>query len=1425
MLQARYLLPEHVPVLMSLLALYLCEGYLTTDQDSITVLIDTDNCTQLFECVNLTSCEVHLEINNYSLTVLETKGNNSVEFNDSDSSLCLSSTNVKGQFGTCAKVNATVEPSTTRCSSLDPFLNGSISYLLFTIEFENSTCRLVNSRRTNCDINKTVHSVEESASLEQTILPTSIESSKSLTFVTSSSESATAMDVLNESYVTTTSQSSLDVTVVDSTFSADHLQSFSITDFVLESTQSLTTTSTLSASSPSSVADSVLSVLWISETLHTVDVIDLTNSISHENFFTLTDSVLDSPTTSTLSASSTSSVADTVLSGLWISGTLHTVDVIDLTNSISHDHFLTLTDSVLEPTSVMNEILTTVSLESKISHDSSISFIESQSVQVSPSSSVVESLQMNSLTFSIESTHTLDESITSTLTDFSVDDLSSFLEVTPSKEVQFLETTTFLRSISNEIISSFRDETSSLSTSFDLPVFSSASYSMTVYKVTQTESPLFSSSLYSMEHLSTATNPETVQASATIISVKSSWDTNESTDQITQTTEAITPSLMTNTFNNINISIESTHVLNGSITSPLTTGFSVDDLSNEFQFLTTKSLTASIPNEIISSFRDETTSLSTSFDLPESSSASYSSTVYKVTQTEYPLFGSSSLYPMAHLPTATNPETVQASATMISVKSLWDTNESTDQITQTTEAITPSLMTNTFNNINISIESTHVLNGSITSPLTGFSVDDLSNEFQFLTTKSLTASIPNEIISSFRDETTSLSTSFNLPVFSSASYSMTVYKETQTESPLFSSSVYPMAHLTTASNPETVQASATMIFVNSAWDTNKSTDQITQTTEAITPSSMTNTFNNINIVVSTSTETVNSRIDTSIVVSIRDPSMLSMAVHPLATLTTSESLAPSEFTASVEASSNVFVFSSFTSKSSHQSMTLVGVSSTDTTSEQNNITTLDNVTSHQKVILTTVSTNDTVFYTMTTLDPNVTVNLSVFASTLRHSDDTVPIVLGVVLGSAALSVLGILLCLYVKHRKRSQLATRAQRYKTNGFRNWKSTKRNTSGSDQTSFDHIPLADYSPMHSKEYVGNHTKSNVDSSGTNIDKDNNPLFDNDTLQTQEDGLTKAADFGRLRADVIIAGLNNNIQGKIKPRKSDALNLENIQLNDLRTQRDNTKSDSNVNPLLVEKNEIKLKATAHGKSRKSREYTDIATEVFDKENTRPRPTSCDVYATISEVDTGSIRYQYISLYDKARAPETEVANPELFEYYSTIATESNQRKITSNKAINQRNSELSTDRTSFNGSSLYEDINIFETKEVDSSQAGGNQDMYSILGQESRERLNPYNSLPYQKEEGMNSDSEYPQHAKQVSQNTSGQVQPVYNKLFTTDVLQTDGHIYNQKQQESPSLANKSRSENVLPSSNESQNRNSDLRENGEIIYFILEPGSQYD
>ncbi|KAK6970984.1 flocculation protein FLO11, partial [Biomphalaria glabrata] len=1277
MLQARYLLPEHVPVLMSLLALYLCEGYLTTDQDSITVLIDTDNCTQLFECVNLTSCEVHLEISNYSLTVLETKGNNSVEFNDSDSSLCLSSPNVKGQFGTCAKVNATVEPSTTRCLLLDPFLNASISYLLFTIEFENSTCRLLNSRRTNCDNNTTVHSVEESASLEQTILPTSIESSTSLTFLASSSESASAIDVLNESYVTITSQSSLVVTVVDSTFSADHLQSFSITDFVLESTQSLTTTSTLLASSPSSVADTVLSGLWISEILHTVDVIDLTNSISHENFFTLTNSVLDSPTTSTLSASSTSSVADTVLSGLGISGTLHTVDVIDLTNSISHDHFLTLTDSVLEPTSVMNEILSTVSLESKIPHDSSINFIESQSVHVSPSSSNVESLQINSLTFSIESTHTFDESITSTLTDFSVDDLSSFLEVTPSKEVQFLETTTFLRSISNEIISSFKYETSSLSTSFDLPVFSSASYSSTVYKVTQTESSLFSSSVYSMEHFTTASNPETVQASATMISVNSSWDTNESTYQITQTTEAITPSLMTNTFNNINISIESTHVLNGSITSPLT-GFSVDDLSNEFQFLTTKSLTASISNEIISSFRDETTSLSTSFNLPESSSASYSSTVYKVTQTE---------------------------------------------------------------------------------------------------------------------------------------------------SPLFSSSLYPMAHLSTATNPETVQASATMISVNSAWDTNKSTDQITQTTEAITPSSMTNTFNNINIFVSTSTETVNSRIDTSIVVSIRDPSMLSMAVHPLATLTTSESLAPSEFTASVEASSNVYVFSSFTSKASHQSMTLVGVSSTDTTSKQNNITTLDNVTSQQKVTLTTVSTNDTVFYTMSTLDPNVTVNMSVFASTLRHSDATVPIVLGVVLGSAALSVLGILLCLYVKHRKRSQLATRAQRYKTNGFRNWKSTKRNTSGSDQTSFDHIPLADYSPMHSKEYVGNHTKSNVDSSGANIDKDNNPLFDNDTLQTQEDGLTKAADFGRLRADVIIAGLNNNIQGKIKPRKSDALNLENIQLNDLRTQRDNTKSDSNVNPLLVEKNEIKLKATAHGKSRQSREYTDIATEVFDKENTRPRPTSCDVYATISEVDTGSIRYKYISLYDKARAPETEVANPELFEYYSTIATESNQRKITSNKAINQRNSELSTDRTSFNGSSLYEDINIFETKEVDSPQAGGNQDMYSILGQESRERVNPYNSLPYQKEEGMNSDSEYPQHVKQVSQNTSGQVQPVYNKLFTTDVLQTDGHIYNQQQQESPSLANKSRSENVLPSSNESQNRNSDLRENGEIIYFILEPGSQFD
>ncbi|KAI8767706.1 flocculation protein FLO11 [Biomphalaria glabrata] len=1219
MLQARYLLPEHVPVLMSLLALYLCEGYVT-DQDSITVLIDTDNCTQLFECVNLTSCELQLEISNYSLTVLETKGNNSVEFNDSDSSLCLSSPNVKGQFGTCAKVNATVEPSTTRCLLFEPFLNGSISYLLFTIEFENSTCRLVNSRRTNCDNNKTVHSVELSASLEQTILPTSIESSKSLTFLASSSESATAMDVLNESYVATTSQSSLVVTVVDSTFSADHLQSFSITDFVFESTQSL-------------------------------------------------------KTTSTLSASSTSSVADTVLSGLGLSGTLHTVDVIDLTNSISHDNFLTLTDSVLEPTSVMNEILTTVSLESKIPHDSSISFIESQSVQVSPSSSVVESLQINSLTFSIESTHTLDESITSTLTDFSVDDLSSFLEVTPSKEVQFLETT-FLRSISNEIISSFGDETSSLSTSFDIPVSSTASYSSTVYKVTQTESPLFSSSLYSMEDLTTATNPETVQASATMISVNSSWDTNESTDQITLTTEAITPSLMTNTFNKINISIESTHVLNGSITSPLTTGFSVDDLSSFLE-------------------------------------------------------------------------------------------------------VTPS------------------------------------KEFQFLTTKSLTASILNEIISSFRDETTSLSTSFNIPLSSTASYSSTVYKVTQTESSLFSSSLYSMAHLSTATNPETVQASATMISVNSAWDTNKSTDQITQTTEAITPSSLTNTFNIINIVVSTSTETVNSRIDTSIVVSIRDLSTLSMAVHPLATLTTSESLAPSEFTAFVEESSNVFVFSSFTSKSSHQSMTLVGVSSTDTTSKQNNITTLDNVTSHQKVTLTTVSTNDTVFYTMSTLDPNVTVNMSVFASTLRHSDATVPIVLGVVLGSAALSVLGILLCLYVKHRKRSQLATRAQRYKTNGFRNWRSTKRNTSGSDQTSFDHIPLADYSPMHSKEYVGNHTKSNVDSSGANIDKDNNPLFDNDTLQNQEDGLTKAADFGRLRADVIIAGLNNNIQGKIKPRKSDALNLENIQLNDLRTQRDNTKSDSNVNPLLVEKNEIKLKATAHGKSRQSREYTDIATEVFDKENTRPRPTSCDVYATISEVDTGSIRYKYISLYDKARAPETEVANPELFEYYSTIATESNQRKITSNKAINQRNSELSTDRTSFNGSSLYEDINIFETKEVDSSQAGGTQDMYSILGQESRERLNPYNSLPYQREEGMNSDS----------QNTSGQVQPVYNKLFTTDVLQTDGHIYNQRQRESPSLANKSRSENVLPSSNESQNRNSDLGENGETIYFILEPGSQYD
>uniref|UniRef100_A0A2C9LT30 Uncharacterized protein n=1 Tax=Biomphalaria glabrata TaxID=6526 RepID=A0A2C9LT30_BIOGL len=1214
MLQASYLLPEHVPVLMSLLALYLCEGYVTTNQDSITVLIDTDNCTQLFECVNLTSCEVHLEINNYSLTVLETKGNNSVEFNDSDSSLCLSSPNVKGQFGTCAKVNATVEPSTTRCLLLDPFLNDSISYLLFTIEFENSTCRL-NSRRTNCDNNKTVHSLEVSASLEQTILPTSIESSKSLTFLASSSESASAIDVLNESYVTT-SQSSLDVTVVDSTFSADHLQSFSITDFILESTQSLTTT---------------------------------------------------------LSASSPSSVADTVLSGLGISEILHTVDVIDLINSISHDNFLTLTDSVLEPTSVMNEILTTVSLESKISHDSSISFIKSQSVHVSPSSSNVESLQINSLTFSIESTHTLDESITSKLTDFSVDDLSSFQEVTPSKEVQFLETT-FLTSISNEIISSFKDETSILSTSFDLPVFSSASYSSTVYKVTQTESPLFgSSSLYSMEHLTTATNPETVQASATIISVNSSWDTNEST--------------------------------------------------------------------------------------------------YK--------------------------------------------------ITQTTEAITPSLMTNTLNNINISIESTDVLNGSITSPLTGISVDGLSNEFQSLTTMSLTASISNEIISSFRDETSSLSTSFDIPVSSTASYSSTVYKVTQTESPLFSSSLYPKAHLSTATNPETVQASATMISVNSSWNTNESTNQITQTTEAITPSSLTNTFNIINIVVSTSTETVNSRIDTSIVVSIRDPSMLSMAVHPLTTMTTSESLAPSEFTAFVEESSNVFVFSSFDSKSTHQSMTLVGVSSTDTTSKQNNITTLDNVTSHQKVTLTTVSTNDTVFYTMTTLDPNVTVNMSVFASTLRPSDATVPIVLGVVLGSAVLSVLGILLCLYVKHRKRSQLATRAQRYKTNGFRNWKSTKRNTSGSDQTSFDHIALADYSPMHSKEYVGNHTKSNVDSSGANIDKDNNPLFDNDTLQNQEEGLTKAADFGRLRADVIIAGLNNNIQGKIKPRKSDALNLENIQLNDLRTQRDNTKSDSNVNPLLVEKNEIKLKATAHGKSRQSREYTDIATEVFDKENTRPRPTSCDVYATISEVDTGSIRYKYISLYDKARAPETEVANPELFEYYSTIATESNQRKITSNKAINQRNS----DRTSFNGSSLYEDINIFETKEVDSSQTGGNQDMYSILGQESRERLNPYNSLPYQKEDGMNSDSEYPQHVKQVSQNTSGQVQPVYNKLFTTDVLQTDGHIYNQQQQESPSPANKSRSENVLPSSNESQNRNSDLRENGETIYFILEPGSQYD
>ncbi|KAK0050660.1 flocculation protein FLO11 [Biomphalaria pfeifferi] len=1221
MLQARYLLPEHVPVLMSLLALYLCEGYVTTDQDSITVLIDTDNCTQLFECVNLTSCEVHLGINNYSLTVLETKGDNSVEFNDSDSSLCLSSPNVKGQFSTCAKVNATVEPSTTRCLLLSPFLNGSISYFLFTIEFENSTCRLVTSRRTICDNKKTAHSVEVSASLEQTILPTSIESSKSWTFLASSSESATAMDVLNESYVATASQTSLDVTVVDRTFSADHLQSSSITDFVLESTQSLTTASTLSASSPSSVAD-------------------------------------------------------TVLSGLGILETLHTVEVIDLSNSISDDHFLALTDSVLEPTSVMNEILTTVSLESKIPHDSSINFIESQSVHVSPSSSIVESLQINSLTFSIESTHTLDESITSTLTDFSVDDLSSFLEVTPSKE---------------------------------------------------------------------------------------------------------------------------------------------------FQFLTTKSLTESISNEIISSFRDETTSLSTSFDIPMSCTASYSSTVYKLTQTESLLF-SSSLYPMEDLTTATNPETVQASATMISVNSSWDTTESTYPITQRTEAITPSLMTNTFYNINISIESTHVLNGSITSPLTGFSVNDLSNEFQFLTTKSLTESISNEIISSFRDETTSLLTSFDISESSSASYSSTVYKVTQTESPLFSSSLYPMAHLTTATNPETVQASATMISVNSSWDTNESTYPITQTTEAITPSSLTNTFNNINIFVSTSTETFNSRIDTSIVVSIRDPSMPSMAVHPLATLTTSESLAPSEFTAFVEKNSNVFVFSSFTSKSTHQSMTLIGVSSTDSTSKQNNITTLDNVTSHQKVTLTTVSTNETVFYTMTTLDPNVTVHMSVFARTLRPSDDTVPIVLGVVLGSVALLMLSIFLCLYVKHRKRIQLVTRAQRYKTNGFRNWKSTKRNTSGSDQTSFDHIPLADYSPMHSKEYVGNHTKSNVDSSGTNIDKDDNPLFDNDTLQNQEDGITKAADFGKLRADVIIAGLNNNIQGKIKPRKSDALNLENIQLNDLRTQRENTKSDSNVNPLLLEKNEIKLKAIAHGKSRQSREYTDIATEVFDKGNTRPRPTSCDVYTTISEVDTGSIRYQYISLYDMARAPETEVASPELFEYYSTIATEINQRKITSNKAINQRNSELSTDRTSFNGSSLYEDINLFETKEIDSSQAEGNQDMYSILGQESRERLNPYNSLPFQNE-GMNIDSEYPQYLKQVSQNTSGQVQPVYNKLFNTDVLQTDGHIYNQQQQESPSLANKSRSENVLPSSNESQKRNSDLRENEETIYFLLEPGSQYD